>query len=144
MTEGVVCGWDANHREYVCADGTWASALNKTFRLSRKRSQENEPNPDVADPLVPKNGVLYQTPKRSNCLRGLFVAETGFNKRMSRIVRGSDAKTMTFPSTVRKVSDCAFQDAPLRSVVLNEGLKTLGECNEDWSNYGGTFTKTQI
>ena len=140
MTEGVVCGWGANHSEYVCIDGTWAPALNKTFRLSRKRSQENGPNPDVADPLVPKNGVLYQTPKRSNCLRGLFVAETGFNKRMSRIVRGSDAKTMTFPSTTQKVTDHAFRCAPLRSVILNEGLKTLRECNEGKSNYGGAFT----
>ena len=40
-------------------------------------------------------------------------------------------KTLAFPSTVKEVLDKAFDFAPLRSVVLNEGLEVLGDSKKD-------------
>ena len=72
-----------------------------------------------------------------------FVSGTELDRIMSRIVRGAkDDKTVTFPSTARKVSDGAFADAELRSVVLNKGLETLGESQK--CGYKGVFRDTRL
>ena len=61
---------------------------------------------------------------------------------MSRAVRGpEDSKAATFPRTVRHVSDCAFAGPALKSVVLNEGLETLGECQQ---KYVGVFNCARL
>ena len=61
---------------------------------------------------------------------------------MSRAVRGpEDSKATTFPRTVRHVSDCAFAGPALKSVVLNEGLETLGECQQ---KYVGVFNCARL
>lgn len=50
---------------------------------------------------------------------------------MSQIHKGAAAvKTTTFPNTARSVLDSAFNNTSLQSVILNEGLKELGECGE--------------
>ena len=41
--------------------------------------------------------------------------------------RARDAKTITFPDTVRSASNFVFEDSVLRSVILNEGLEKFGE-----------------
>ena len=57
----------------------------------------------------------------------LFVAETEFDRNMSHIVVGSkDAKTLIFSSTIKETYGRAFSYSALQSVVLNEGLETLG------------------
>ena len=58
----------------------------------------------------------------------LFVSGTELARDMSCVVRGArSSKTIAFPSTVRKVLDGAFLYTSVRSVVLNEGLETLGK-----------------
>ena len=58
---------------------------------------------------------------------------------MVRIVRGEKSiKTITFPSTVREVSNAAFNSTLLRSIVLNEGLEKLG--GVQGNNYPGVFS----
>ena len=57
-----------------------------------------------------------------------------FSRDMSRITWGANVKTLAFPGTVREVQDNSFCRKTVRSVVLNEGLETLGE-------YRGNFTK---
>lgn len=49
---------------------------------------------------------------------------------MTQIAKGSeDAATFTLPRTTRAVSGSAFAETlSLKSVVLNEGLETLGSC----------------
>ena len=74
------------------------------------------------------------------------MAETEFDKNMSRIVRGvKSVRTVIFPRTVRKVLGNAFLDARLASVVLNEGLEMLGELNDDnESCCSGVFQSTLV
>lgn len=46
---------------------------------------------------------------------------------MSKVVSGSkDTKTVIFPSSVRETSEDAFSNTSVQSVVLNEGLETIG------------------
>ena len=75
--------------------------------------------------------VMYRAKTRAETR--LFVAETEFDRNMSRLMKGAiDAKTIIFPSTVRDTYERAFSYSALQSVVLNEGLETLGEdtfCN---------------
>lgn len=57
----------------------------------------------------------------------LCVAETEFDRDMSHIVVGTkDAKTITFPGTVRETSEDAFSYTSVQSAVLNERLETIG------------------
>ena len=48
---------------------------------------------------------------------------------MAEVVGGTDGtKTLTFPNTVKAVQKDAFQRiSPLASVILNDGLETIGE-----------------
>ena len=62
---------------------------------------------------------------------------------MSRIVRGAKkVKTVTFPTTARRVMDAAFMYNALRAVVLNEGLEALGECQND--SCERVFSRTKL
>ena len=74
------------------------------------------------------------------------MAETEFDRSMSRIVRGTKSvRTIIFPNSVRKVLGNAFLDARLVSVVLNEGLEILGELNDDnGSCCSGVFQSTLV
>lgn len=57
----------------------------------------------------------------------VLISETGFNRNMLKVAKGAETvKTMTLPSTIKEVKDGAFSRAHLRSVVLNEGLETIG------------------
>lgn len=73
-----------------------------------------------------RNRVLCK--QREKKLKHFFVGETTQNRNMSQITRvARNAKTVTFPGTVRKVRDSVFRDTSLRAVVLNEGLPRLGK-----------------
>ena len=44
----------------------------------------------------------------------------------------NDALTIVYPGTVRRVGEGVFElNQSLRSVVLNEGLERLGECEDE-------------
>ena len=63
---------------------------------------------------------------------------------MTQIVKAApDARTIAFPSTIRDISDDAFNHTSVESVVLNEGLEKLGGCkDEDKVFYCGLFRGT--
>ena len=57
-----------------------------------------------------------------------LVSGTWLSRNLSQIASGAkNAKTFTFPRTVREAQGYLFWGGPLRSVVLNEGLQTLGD-----------------
>ena len=62
---------------------------------------------------------------------------------MSQIVKAAkNTKTVTLPRTVREVYFLAFKGAVLLSVVMNEGLETLGKYLS--KEYYGTFSNTRV
>lgn len=62
---------------------------------------------------------------------------------MSQIVQGAkNAKTITFPKTIREVRDDVFAHMTVRAAVLNEGLETLGKCRSD--SHNGVFAGTRL
>lgn len=66
---------------------------------------------------------------------------------MSRVVRKTDgARTLALPNSAREVLDGAFgENRRLRSVILNEGLETLGRCaDEDGRRHSGVFSNSQL
>ena len=57
----------------------------------------------------------------------LFVSEMEFNRSMSQLVKGArETKTVVFPNTVRENSERTFSYSALQSVILNDGLETIG------------------
>ena len=75
------------------------------------------------------NRVLYESSQNKT---RILISQTRFYRDMSRVTRSAEnIKTVTFPRTVRKVSTYAFRKTVALSVVLNEGLETLGECRND-------------
>ena len=92
--------------------------------------------------IVYANAVMHETSTRNRKAR-LFVFGVELSRDMSRVVKSKkDVRTITFPSTVREVSDGAFSGTSVRSAVLNEGLEELGE------HYGhnsvGAFGRTPL
>ena len=82
--------------------------------------------------MIAKNIVLYQTRDGDRRQVRPFVSGTELSRNMSLVMREHfGAATVTFPNTVKHVQNDAFRKRPLRSVVLNEGLETLGECDDD-------------
>lgn len=76
------------------------------------------------------------------------VSGTEFGRTMKDIFEGSDSvSTMIFPSMVRTIwQDSFYGVKSLRSVVLNEGLETLGtdECKLDRDKCFGVFEKSGL
>ena len=88
------------------------------------------------------SGLRYNKNAEENHVR-LFVSGTEFNRDISQVIQGAkDVRTITFPGTVRDVPHSAFLDTTLLSVILNEGLETLGKCQA--RVYRGVFGNTQI
>lgn len=73
----------------------------------------------------------------------IVVAGAEFSRNMKEIFGGPDnIRTMIFPNTVRTVRQGAFRGIKsLKSVMLNEGLETLGtdECSLDQRTCCGVF-----
>ena len=113
--------WNKEHTTYKCADGINVLTLGRTVKRDQDGSEETRTHPKYASGISYK--VLYDKK-----IISVFVSETQFNRDMSRVAQGANyAKTITFPSAVRDVAASAFRMAALLSVVLNEGLRTLGE-----------------
>lgn len=78
---------------------------------------------------VPASGIIYVRDKKT-CKLGLNVIISGvhFSQDMIKVLNSSDnIRTMTFPAMVRSIEYGTFYDIKsLRSIVLNEGLETLG------------------
>lgn len=69
------------------------------------------------------------------------MSDAKFDRNMSQLIqKRNSAKTITSPLTIRKFLGSACKGEPLRSVVLNEGLETLGE----YYDIHGIFRCTQI
>lgn len=86
-------------REYTCGDGISVAVQNKMFTLKGKAScyfQEK-------DLLVPNNEILYQPHSRDCRTRQLIVSKAAFDRSISRVVRGPESKTITFPKTVTRM-----------------------------------------
>ena len=86
-------------REHTCGDGISVAVQNKMFTLRGKAScyfQEK-------DLLVPSNGILYQPHSRDFRARSLIVSKAEFDRSISRVARGPESKTITFPKTVTRM-----------------------------------------
>ena len=117
-------GWDDEHGAYACADSVGVAVQGG----------------------LPRNGIVYRPRPRDGCPVRLLVSATEFDRDASLLARASGAiRTVIFPRTARKVLDRAFQNTPVRSAVLNEGLEELGECADaNGDDLGGVFGCTQI
>ena len=78
------------------------------------------------DLLAPENEITYIADGDGNIAPRLFVAGTELDRSVSPVVRGAEkVRTITFPNTVRAVSDFAFDsNRRLRHAILNEILNT--------------------
>ena len=79
------------------------------------------------------NSVVYRRGGNAKrpCVR-LFVSESEFGRDISVLIKGAQARTSTFPNTVREVRSEAFaENECLKSVVLNEGLERLEGPRDD-------------
>lgn len=112
--------WSEGRRKYTCRDSVDVRVPNRAF-LRKDWFQFSWGK----DPYFPKNGVSYQPEKSNDRMCRPFVSEAEFDKMMSKIVKGPNVKTITFPKTTRTVCERAFNDIPLKSVVLNEGLEVF-------------------
>ena len=126
--------WNGKRTAYVCADAVEVLVPNRTLRedgLHRDRPQ-----------IAHLNGVAYKSSAGEDHVR-VFVSGTGFDRDMMRVVRGQrGVRTITFPGTARTVLDSAFHSTALRSVVLNEGLESVGDLQS--STYAGAFGRTPL
>ena len=119
--------WDSGHGEYVCADGTRVSCKPKMVYAPYTRT--------------PWNG-LWQ--RRGESLV-LAVAGVQLNRNATAISRESGVPVYTFPRTVRKICDYAFETGSmpyegemgtmeayidrtaLRRIVLSSSVSAVGE-----------------
>ena len=102
---------------------------------------------DTQDAVSLKNGISYRPNDENCCPLRLFVSRIEFNRRIEQIARGNKmTRTMTFPNTVRRVRDEAFYfSRQLLSVILNEGLETIGIYEGEYrSSCCGVFTCSRL
>lgn len=94
---------------------------------------------------VSRNIIIYTANERD---AGLIISGVVFGRDMKKIYGGpDDIRTVIFPEMVRTVRQGAFNDLLfLRSVILNEGLETLGtdEYRPDGEQYPGVFQKSLL
>ena len=91
-----------------------------------------------------RNEIQYARDEESGQLvPKVCVSGTLFDRGMAEVSDGSeDARTMALPKTVRTVQQSAFFDVDsLRSVLLNEGLETLGS---DEQGDSGVFEESGV
>ena len=124
--------WNEEHTKYKCVDKLDVPVPKGAFR----RDSEN-----VYSKTKYANVIVYKVDESGDV--SLFVSWTEFSRDASVIVDGAeDAKTVIFPKTIRGVQNDAFQRKAVRSAVLNEGLKKLGEYQDDYKE--GVFLGTPL
>ena len=86
--------------------------------------------------IASRNRILYNP--RAKKQQRLFVSGTEFDRRMSQVVKGAkDVRTIIFPSAFKELSYEVFQETPVRSVILNEGIEKL-------EGHAYTFTEKSV
>lgn len=134
-----VTKWNNKRTVYRCVDGVDTQILKRICRRYKGYS-------DDTGYLTDANEIRYEVHTKRKIVQ-FFVSEIGFNRNMSRIVSGAkDIRTIIFPNTVKEVSAGVFRNTVLLSVVLNEGLETLGECQDECQEecYDGVFHATRL
>lgn len=127
--------WNKEHTVYICTDGVDVQAPKRVFRQGKNGSKD-------ANDSVHVSGLGYNKSAGRKHVR-LFISGTEFNRDISQVIQGAkDVRTITFPDTVRDVPYSAFLHTTLLSVVLNEGLETLGKCQA--RVYHEVFSHTQL
>ena len=118
-------GWSEERKKYACTDKAKIEVKNRIFKVSQYMYADR----------FGSNGLTARmatvTYKRSAWIRRanirFFVAKTEFDRSMTQIVNGSaNAKTITFPRTVRTCRGREASYLSSRTAVLNGGLKTIG------------------
>ena len=115
MDESVRSGWYDGRAGYMCWDRTHVHVLRRTA---------NARDLDETRTLS-RNIIMYTVSKRE---AKTIVSGVVFGRDLKTIFGGpDDIRTMIFPEMIRTVRQSSFHCVePLRSVVLNEGLETLG------------------
>ena len=134
MSDGAqIRKWNGARTSYKCADRVNVSVSNKNVRRDDVTARNK---------IKHINVIAYETCARNGKAR-VFISETEFSRDMVQIARGAkNSKTATFPSTIRKVSNDAFEYTAILSAVLNEGLETLGKYKS--GGYEGVFRDTRL
>ena len=114
-------------------------------QILRKEKPAQKGSGKAPDQAAPASMIEYCiNARRRKILVQVFASGAELSRDMSQLARGaSDARTFTFPKGVLRLRDRAFADSEqLRSVVLNEGLETLGEYQGP--NCKGAFRGTKL
>ena len=127
MTPKGARGWNGERTAYRCVDGTDVLVPSRAFRRDpREQGASGKTRVQIRYVnCVSRVGVQKEIRQ--------VVSGIEFSRDMSRITWGANAKTLSFPGTVREVQDHSFCRTAVRSVLLNEELEVLGE-------YRGNFT----
>ena len=122
-------GWktgEERHSAYICTDGLRVKVASRAFKrglfVDRFGSKRQ---------VIPINIVKYEIDRQSKrAYVYLFVSGTMFTRNTLGLILGAEnIRTVIFPSTVRGTTRSAFARCLfLRSAVMNEGLRQLGEC----------------
>ena len=117
-------GWGERRRSYVCRDG-------EPITVPRRSAEVGDLNKAK---MLPANAVCYAP--RSE-LR-ITVSEMRYDRCMTELFGASKGiRTIIFPSTVRAVYPGSFSWLKsLRAALMNEGLETLGNGEDDKYNFG--------
>lgn len=105
--------WGSGHGEYVCADGTRVSCKPKMVYAPYTRTPWNGLWQRRGEPLV------------------LAVAGVQLNRNATAISRESGVPVYTFPRTVRKIGDYAFESGSMVLPVLSEDETRIMEAYID-------------
>lgn len=150
--------WDTARHSYVCPDGAVVQVPRRSLVQREREDEDSAPSQDEhkqgeerdahehGERETSRSQVLYRVHDGRMSLQ-LFVSGTEFDPSMSRVVRETDgARTLALPNSAREVLDGAFgENRRLRSVILNEGLETLGGCeDEDGQYHSGVFRNSQL
>ena len=124
----------------MCTDGVKVLLSNRNIKQS-VRDHDDSDREDGQTEYA--NEVMYRTCKKVQQLfPHIVVSKTRFSRDVSQIAWATrDIKTITFPSTIRKICGNAFYHTPLQSVVLNDGLEELEEYRY---NADGTFSYAKL
>lgn len=111
-------GWSIGCEKYTCTDRVSITVPRRTANIRDLRDQKTRPS----------NGIWYTARSQRYLLR-VAVSGVEFSGHMRTLFGGSDGvRTLILPKMVRAVQQGAFyQVESLRSVLLNEGLETLGD-----------------
>ena len=115
MDASVKSGWDDEREDYSCRNG-------QLIEVPRRSASVRELDKTKT---VRRNMIRYSAGKREPraCISGVE-----FGRDMKMVFGGpDDIRTIIFPKMVKIIRQGSFRDVEsLRSVVLNEGLETLG------------------